>query len=487
MVNINRLFYIFQSYNSNDHIEISLFGIDFINAVNGRLESLRNQKNNYALFNGLKGSINTVEFKKMSVSELKKFTLDFYNANLKGKKVEIKNYLKEVLFVTDAGRKILKPIYSEKVAIIEHLEDLIKNSTYNNFGERKESDSKDILGFLNFKSKITIDGIKRHVRISIVLDRDRKTKLKTFEVGKKEKSGNSHEVAVTNPKDGEKKPLSTNKGNKNNSKKTKPLKGIVENLIVSSILGEPEPIIKTPPALINTLAYRLQNKSNIPHEYYIIPDKDISNFLGKIEKKNKESVAITITGSQGSMKTRLCFQLMNCFAQNYKVGHASIEEHPESSLYTDKMSQYLNDKALHNISAPEINNIQDVHNLVKENDVIFIDSFSKLQEMQRGCALDKDFRKAYDGKLFIIIYQQTTDGKMRGGSKSQFDGDIICFIEKEDNYQDNYCYWDKNRYQNANPGKLQFNIFDGKLVQDNLLIEDEITNEIEHDFNFNVL
>ena len=125
------------------------------------------------------------------------------------------------------------------------------------------------------------------------------------------------------------------------------------------------------------------------------------------------------------MKTRFCFQLMNDFSQNYKVGHASIEEHPESALYENKIHQYLNEKAQHNISAPEINSIEDIHKLVRENDVIIIDSFSKLQEMQKGCELDKDFRKAYDGKLFIIIYQQTTDGKMRGGAKSQFDGDII--------------------------------------------------------------
>mgnify|MGYP001068202929 CR=1 FL=1 len=214
----------------------------------------------------------------------------------------------------------------------------------------------------------------------------------------------------------------------------------------------------------NSLAGLLQKKANAKHEYYIVEDKNISRFLGNIEKKQKESVAITLAGGQGSMKTRLCFQLMNTFAQNYKVGHASIEEHPESALYLDKVHQYCNEKALHNISAPEINSIADVHKLVKENDVIVIDSFSKLQEMQKGCELDKDFRKAYNGKLFIIIYQLTSDGKMRGGSKSQFDGDCIGFIEKKPNYKENYVYWDKNRY-NKEP-ELKFNIYSGKIQHD---------------------
>ena len=262
------------------------------------------------------------------------------------------------------------------------------------------------------------------------------------------------------------------------TKKPKPLKGVgiisnvIGNVIASSVLGEPAK---------NSIAAQMKQRANTKQEYYIIPDRDIANFLGKIEKKQKESVAITLTGGQGSMKTRLCFQLMNTLAQNYKVGHASIEEHPASTLYYDKVHQYLNNKAMHNVSAPEINSIDDVHKLCRENDVIVIDSFSKLQEMQRGCELDKDFRKRYDGKLFIIIYQLTSDGKMRGGSKSQFDGDIVGFIEKEPNYKNNYCYWNKNRYQDKNLEDLKFNIYSGKLQSNQQ--EPEPQNELEFSFN----
>ncbi len=230
-------------------------------------------------------------------------------------------------------------------------------------------------------------------------------------------------------------------------------------------LNASKPALKQPENT-NSLAYKLANKNAQPHEYYIIPDKQIAQFIGKLEKKNKESVAITLAGGEGSMKTRLCFQLMNCFAQNYKVGHASIEEHPESSLYENKINQYLTaPNVLSNITAPEIKSIQDVHKLVQENDVIIIDSFSKLEEMQRGIGLDKDFRKAYDGKLFIIIFQLTTDGKMRGGSKSQFDGDIIGKINVELDYKNNTAYWSKNRYCNANLSEHKFNIFSKKMVE----------------------
>ncbi|MFE3847141.1 zincin-like metallopeptidase domain-containing protein [Flavobacterium sp. LB3P45] len=215
----------------------------------------------------------------------------------------------------------------------------------------------------------------------------------------------------------------------------------------------------------NSLAYKMANKpTNV--DFFKIENKDIADFLGKIEHKKKESIVISLTGGQGSMKTRMCFQFINALAQNYKVGHASIEEHPESSLYYDKAEQYLNAKALQNIESPEIKNVSDLEILIRKSEVVIIDSFSKMQEMQKGFEVDKDLRKKYNGKLFIVIFQQTTDGKMRGGSKSQFDADIVLFTEKLADYRDNYIYADKNRYQNKPLDGLKFNIFSKKLVQD---------------------
>lgn len=161
----------------------------------------------------------------------------------------------------------------------------------------------------------------------------------------------------------------------------------------------------------------------------------------------------------------MCFQFMNALAQNYKTGHASIEEHPESSLYYSKADEYLNAKALQNIEAPEIKSVSDLDKLIVNNDVIIIDSFSKMQEMHKGFEVDKDLRKKYDGKLFIVIFQQTTDGKMRGGSKSQFDADVVLFTEKMPNYKDNYIWADKNRYQDKPLDELKFNIFSKKIVR----------------------
>lgn len=427
--------------------EIKLFQSKLIELSRKKGSYTNAGSNQVGLFGGLK--VSSEYFKKMSVSELRKFTLDYYNQHLKGKKVAIKNHLKEVSFTANGGKKLHTPMYSAKALVIEHLENLIKNSTYNNFGTRKSTDSKDILGYLNFKAKLSIDGKKKHVRISVILDSQRKTKFKSFDLGaKKENVLPIKAQAICNSLD-EGKTLYNNKDNKNNTN----IPNISENGLKAV-------------AKRSSLAHKMANR-NTNFEYFDINDKDISEFLGQIEKKEKESIVISLTGGQGSMKTRFAFQFMNALAQKYNCGHASIEEHPESKLYFDKADQYLNEKALNNIEAPEIKNISDLEKLIKNNDVIIIDSYAKMQEIEKGFEVDKDLRKKYNGKLFLVIFQQTSDGKMRGGSKSQFDADIVLFTEKKDDYKNNYVYADKNRYQSKSLDTLHFNIFSGTLNKNN--------------------
>ncbi|WP_172915782.1 P-loop NTPase family protein [Capnocytophaga canimorsus] len=199
-------------------------------------------------------------------------------------------------------------------------------------------------------------------------------------------------------------------------------------------------------------------------ESYQIDRVDMAQFLGDMEIKNTDSLVITLTGGQGSGKTRFAFQFMNDLAQRYKVGHISIEEHPKSRLYKEKAYQYLNPTALNNIEAHDVRSLSEIDKIIRENEVIVIDSFQKIKEIDSKFEVDKDLRKKYNGKLFLVIFQQTTDGKMRGGSKSQFDGDIILFTEKFANYQENYVYPDKNRYNPIPADQLKYNIFQQRLL-----------------------
>ena len=404
--------------------------------------------------------INTLAFKKMKVTELRAFTLEFYRLFLKGKRKEIEKHLKEVVFTSEGGRKIAygEAMYSAKAAVIEHLGSLIKNSTYNNWGDRKPSDSEEILGYLNFKSKITIDGKKRHVRIAISVDKDRNLKFKSYDVGKK-------------------KSASTHKG-------VKPFNGGVETLsnestaktVPNSALSAPEvfvehsldPSDQSAPSITprnNSLANKMIALQNRTFETFIIANQQMQDFLGDVERKNTGSTAITITGGAGSGKTRFAFQFINALAQNYKVGHASLEEQPDSKLYFDKVHQYLDETAQANVEAPEIENMQDLQALIERNDVIVIDSFTKVREWG-NFLLDRDLRKKYNGKLFLIIFQQTVAGNMRGGTTSEFDGDIILYTQVFPDYRENYIYPSKNRYNSTPREQLRYSVYYQQLLPD---------------------
>ena len=444
--------------------------------------SRKKKEENFGLNAPYVPEVSSERFKHMKVSELRAFTLDYYLSHLKGKKVAIKNHLKEVIFTTKAGRKIAKgeAMYSEKAAVIEHLEELIKNSTYNNWGSRKETDSPNILGFLNFKSKLTIDGEKRHVRIAISLTRERTTELKNVEVGKK-KSASTSKATVVNPQGGEVETLSEGKGTKKSlSRKKKD-----ENFG----LNAPEAPETSLPAKRQTLAQQLATRPEV-RESFLVADEQMNLFLGSLEIKTKDSLVITLTGKQGSGKTRFAFQFMNALAQRYRVGHASIEEHPESVLYEEKAYQYLNDTALEHITAQDVRSLEELDTMIRTNEVIVIDSFQKMRELAPNFEVDKDLRKKYDGKLFLVIFQQTADGKMRGGSKSQYDGDIILFTETFPDYRENYVFPDKNRYNKRPATELQYSVYEKRMLatapEDSSLPYPQEPTEID-ELNFDVL
>ena len=431
---------------------------------------------------GAVSEVSTERFKKMSVPELREYTLEYYLENYGGKSIS-KNFFKEdniqIEFFNTAGKKLQKPIYKEKVAILEHLESLIKNSTYNNWGNRKESSPPNIIGYLNFKAKVTIDGEKRHVRISIAVDEKRKFRFKTLEVGanpKKKKQATSipapsvterlrdsslsesaptSKATVVNPQDGEVEPLSEDKGTKKSLSRKKKEENFGLNASEAPVTSLPVPR--------QTLAQQLATRPEV-RESFLVADEQMSLFLGALEKKTKDSLVITLTGKQGSGKTRFAFQFMNALAQRYRVGHASIEEHPESVLYEEKAYQYLNDTALEHITAQDVRSLEELDTMIRTNEVIVIDSFQKMRELAPHFEIDKDLRKKYDGKLFLVIFQQTANGKMRGGSKSQFDGDIILFTETFPDYRENYVYPDKNRYNKRPATELQYSIYEQRML-----------------------
>jgi hypothetical protein len=62
-----------------------------------------------------------------------------------------------------------------------------------------------------------------------------------------------------------------------------------------------------------------------------------------------------------------------------------------------------------------------------------------------------------------VIFQQTTTGRTKGGSEVVFDGDIIIKMVKEKSFEDNYAYFDKNRYTKVPIETIRYNIATGTV------------------------
>ena len=201
-------------------------------------------------------------------------------------------------------------------------------------------------------------------------------------------------------------------------------------------------------------AYGQQKSPKTKNETYKIVG-DLSKFLGKIEIKPVHSLAITLDSAEGGGKTHTVFQWANEFSKaGYKPIIWSLEEHKTSQLSIDKAQKYFTGNAIKTIAVESENDgetKQQTFNRIQQScsdfDVVIIDSWAKLVELNSKVSFDLDFRKKFNGKLFIVIFQRTSSGAMRGGTKSGFDGDIILKVDvNRDDFRKNFVYNHKNRY-----------------------------------------
>ena len=423
---------------------------------------------------GLFGAVPEVSTERFkTLKEAKRFFLKWALEHLRGKKIYHKELKKYVVFNrTGIEHSLSSKISYDKLKLITQAEKMLKESHLIGFEEE-------------YKGRENIAGVYR-MKATAILDEEKVGVILTLREGENGVIYYDHKIEAIErnavpPREGRAQSFC---GDSVSSKATSiPAPSVTERLRDSSLsegkgtkkslsrkkkdenfgLNASEAPVTSLPVPRQTLAQQLATRPEA-RESFLVADEQMSLFLGALEKKTKDSLVITLTGKQGSGKTRFAFQFMNALAQRYRVGHASIEEHPESVLYEEKAYQYLNDTALEHITAQDVRSLEELDTMIRTNEVIVIDSFQKMRELAPHFEIDKDLRKKYDGKLFLVIFQQTADGKMRGGSKSQFDGDIILFTETFPNYRENYVYPDKNRYNKRPATELQYSIYEQRML-----------------------
>lgn len=222
------------------------------------------------------------------------------------------------------------------------------------------------------------------------------------------------------------------------------------------------------PISSNPKVKKIGASNNTKSEYYQVAG-EVGKFLQAVEKKPVHSVVITMDGQQGAGKTTTLYKFMEAFAvTGNKSLFISGEEHPDSDLAKEKVKKYLSPKAQNNLdSIGEVESAEELYSLIEPYEIIFIDSWQKLLRMVGNIRLDEDLRKRFNGKVFVIIFQQTTTGRTKGGAEVVFDGDIIIKMIKELSFSDNYAFFDKNRYTKIPIENIRYNIATGKIYNPN--------------------
>ena len=395
-----------------------------------------------------------------TLKEAKKYFLSWALTHLRGKKVFHKELDKYVVFNRKGIEHTLSSKISfEKMKLILQAEEMLKNSHLITFAEDYKG-REHIKGAYRMSTKATLEGEELNVILTL---REGENGVIYYDHKIEE-----IEKSTTPPRRGRAKSFCGDSAPTNTPAKTVPntlanrqINKLANPIMPPTVYVEhlPEETNQQISTSANTLDAKMAALQTRNWETFIIANPQLQRFLGDVERKTSESTVITIAGGAGSGKTRFAFQFINALAQNYTVGHASLEEHPDSKLYYDKVQQYINETALPNIEVPEIKNLDQLEALIHRNEVIVIDSFAKLQELNPRFLLDRDLRKKYDGKLFLLIYQLTGDGKMRGGSKSEFDGDIILLTHVAPDYRENYIYPSKNRYNALPATQLRYSTY----------------------------
>ena len=389
--------------------------------------------------------------------EAKKYFKAWAAENLTGKKVYHKELDKYVVFSSRGIDHVLSSNISfNKMKLILQAEEMLKNSHLIAFEEDYKK-RENIKGVYRMRSNAILEG--EDIKVILTLrEGENGVIYYDHKIEEIKESTTPPRKSLANPFCGDSAPTNTPAKTVPNSALSAP-KVFVEH--------SPDPATQSAPSITprnNSIANKMATLQNRTFETFIIAEPQMQAFLGDVERKNTGSTAITITGGAGSGKTRFAFQFINALAQNYKVGHASLEEQPDSKLYFDKVQQYLDQTAQANVEAPEIENMQDLQALIERNDVIVIDSFTKIREWNRNFLLDRDLRKKYNGKLFLIIFQQTVAGNMRGGTTSEFDGDIILYTQVFPDYRENYIYPSKNRYNSTPSEQLRYSVYHQQLL-----------------------
>jgi hypothetical protein len=182
-----------------------------------------------------------------------------------------------------------------------------------------------------------------------------------------------------------------------------------------------------------------------------VKSADTFRFPGEIGKFMQYlqpfKLSITLRGDKGSGKTTFAFQLCDGFIEcGFDVGLFSLEQGGLESIHTrDLMEQYIKpgNRSKLAISGEAAQGIDTIKQYAKKFDVIVIDSWGKLK--LPNTEFDS-LRQEFPDKIWVVVFQENSECKTRGGPASDYDAPVVLKTYKVDaTFVNNYVYPEKNR------------------------------------------
>lgn len=118
----------------------------------------------------------TKDFKGFSPLKTRRLIDSSFKENLLGKCVTNLHKNIVVCFSRVGSNKLAfgGSVYPKKACLVTVLSEIVKYGEFVNFGKPKDTDKENVLGFLNFKCKVLIDGIQENIRFNVQLRNDGK-------------------------------------------------------------------------------------------------------------------------------------------------------------------------------------------------------------------------------------------------------------------------------------------------------------------------
>lgn len=180
---------------------------------------------------------------------------------------------------------------------------------------------------------------------------------------------------------------------------------------------------------------------------------ELGQFLGRLEK---DRLAFALTGDSGAGKSNFSFLLVLMFM---RFGLSAIYHSLEEGVNRLTQEKLMRFNIPDTVVFSEAGKLTDIRKSASEFDVVVVDSFTQVEAKSEDFeALRHDFPET----IFIMIFQKTTSGTIRGGSSIKYNSSAMIDVVIRDG--ERMAIMEKSRYGTQG---WEYSITNDRIVKGN--------------------